>query len=108
MTNHAGLDMAQGFWSLLIPHGLKGGALSHKSEDSEDDSMGVDEEGWREEYLDWWLEFLGSRSAKGVSKDVWQMVRSSFVLALTLWRCTNPGGTPSFSNFEVSGICAHH
>lgn len=73
--------MAQGFWALLIPHGLKGGALSHKREDGEDDTMGVDEEGWKEEYLSWWFEYLNSKNAKGVSKDVWQMVRFADTVA---------------------------
>ncbi|KAI0339122.1 DUF298-domain-containing protein [Trametopsis cervina] len=68
-----GLDMAQGFWALLIPHGVQGGALSHKREDGDDDAMGIDEEGWQEEYLEWWFEYLTSKGVKGVSKDVWQM-----------------------------------
>ncbi len=68
--------MAQGLWALLIPHGLQGGALSHKREDGEDDAMGIDEDGWQEEYLDWWFEHLKEKGVKGVSKDVWQMVSS--------------------------------
>ncbi|TCD63472.1 Scaffold-type E3 ligase [Steccherinum ochraceum] len=75
------LDMAQGFWGLLIPHGLQGGALSHLArgagsddEDEEDDAMmGVDEEGWKEEYTQWWFEYLTEKGGKGVSKDTWQM-----------------------------------
>ncbi|KAI0750366.1 potentiating neddylation domain-containing protein [Irpex lacteus] len=67
------LEMAQGLWALLIPHGLQGGALSHKREDGEDDAMGIDEDGWQEEYLDWWFEHLKEKGVKGVSKDVWQM-----------------------------------
>lgn len=79
-----GLEYAQGFWHLLIPHGLQGGALSHlalgsedddEDEEDEDEAMGVDEEGWREEYTDWWFEFLAEKGGKGVSKDTWQMVR---------------------------------
>lgn len=78
--------MAQGFWTLLIPHGLQGGALSHlvrpagydededEEHDGEDAMMGVDEEGWRLEYTDWWLEFLTEKGGKGISKDTWQMV----------------------------------
>ena len=68
-----GLDMAQGFWALLIPHGLQGGALSHKSEE-DDDSMGVDEEGWKEEYTNWWFDYLTSKNVRAISKDVWHMV----------------------------------
>jgi len=76
------LDMAQGFWNLLIPHGLQGGALSHltrgagsdEDEDDEDDEMmGVDEEGWREEFTSWWFEFLSEKGGKGISRDTWQM-----------------------------------
>ncbi|KAL5520319.1 hypothetical protein ACEPAG_9533 [Sanghuangporus baumii] len=68
------LDDAQGFWSLLIPHGLSGGALRHEIEDDdEDEAMAMDEEGWKPEYTDWWFEFLREKGGKGVSKDTWQM-----------------------------------
>ena len=76
------LDMAQGFWQLLIPHGLAGGALAHvasgAADDDGDDAMdgNADGEGWKDEYTDWWFEFLTESKAKGVSKDVWHMVRS--------------------------------
>ena len=76
-----GLDMAQGFWAILIPHGLQGGALAHvtsaSQDDDGDDSMdgsGGPEEGWKDEYTQWWFEFLEQNGMKGVSKDVWQMV----------------------------------
>ncbi len=76
--------MAQGFWALLIPHGLQGGALSHVASPSAPDEDGdapMDgstgpEEGWKEEYTQWWFEFLEQSGIKGVSKDVWQMVSS--------------------------------
>ncbi|KAI0830293.1 Cullin binding-domain-containing protein [Trametes gibbosa] len=76
-----GLDMAQGFWALLIPHGLAGGALAHVSaaaqEGDEDAVMGAGagagEDGWKSEHTDWWFAFLEKSGAKGVSKDVWQM-----------------------------------
>ena len=71
--------MAQGLWGLLIPHGLQGGALSHKREEGDDDPMGLDEEGWQEEYLTWWFEHLQEKKVKGISKDVWHMV-STFPL----------------------------
>ncbi|OBZ74712.1 Defective in cullin neddylation protein 1 [Grifola frondosa] len=63
------LDMAQGFWALLIPHGLHGGALSHvSSEDDDDEDEDMDrDEGWKDEYT--------GGGGKGVSKDVWQMFR---------------------------------
>ena len=78
--------MAQGFWQLLIPHGLGGGALAHvqapagasaaQDEDGDEpmDGSGGPEEGWQEEHTQWWFEFLESSNVKGVSKDVWQMV----------------------------------
>ena len=73
------MDMAVGFWGLLIPHGLQGGALSHipsaRQDGDGDDRMGGVEDGWQEEHTQWWFEFLESKKLKGVSKDVWQMVR---------------------------------
>jgi DCN1-like protein 1/2 len=73
--------MAQGFWSLLIPHGLQGGALSHiastRQDGDGDDRMGGAEEGWQDKHTQWWFRFLEERKLKGVSKDVWQMVRIS-------------------------------
>ncbi|KAI0791042.1 defective in Cullin neddylation protein 1 [Abortiporus biennis] len=68
-------DMALGFWAILLPHGLQGGALAHINPRSDDDDamIGVEEEGWREEYSDWWSEFITERNIKGVSKDTWQM-----------------------------------
>ncbi len=73
------MDMAQGFWGLLIPHGLQGGALSHIAtlpgrDNGEDVRMGAQEEGWNDELTQWWFEYLTEKGIKGVSKDVWQMV----------------------------------
>lgn len=72
-------DMAEGFWGLLIPHGLRGGALSHVAssrdnddEDDEDVEM-ADESGWKDEYTEWWFDFLREKGGKGISKDTWQM-----------------------------------
>ncbi|EJD04875.1 DUF298-domain-containing protein [Fomitiporia mediterranea MF3/22] len=68
------IEDAQGFWSLLIPHGLSGGALRHvAAEDEEDEVMATDEEGWRPEYTEWWFEFLQEKAVKGISKDTWSM-----------------------------------
>ena len=87
--------MAQGFWAILLPHGLTGGALSHivsapsagQDEDGDElmDGSGAGataagagsaehEEGWSDKHTQWWFEFLESSGVKGVSKDVWQMV----------------------------------
>lgn len=75
--------MAQGFWQILIPHGLEGGALAHVPSPMNQDDDGDEimdgsvgpEEGWREEHTQWWFEYLEQSGIKGVSKDVWQMVR---------------------------------
>ena len=78
----SGLETAQAFWGLLIPHGLAGGALSRipmqddNDEGDEDVDMDEDEEGWKEEYLQWWFDFLNERGGKGVTKDTWIMVRT--------------------------------
>ncbi|KAH9922224.1 defective in Cullin neddylation protein 1 [Fomitopsis serialis] len=66
-----GLEDAQGFWALLIPHGLQGGALAHVQRDDDVDMTG--EEGWKEEHTQWWFEFLNEKGGKGISKDTWQM-----------------------------------
>ena len=69
--------MAQGFWGILLPHGLQGGALSHivSSRDVDgDDRMSGAEDGWQDKHTQWWFEFLEEKKLKGVSKDVWQMV----------------------------------
>jgi len=69
-----GIDTAQAFWGLLLPHGLQGGALSHvHSKDSDDDDDMGSEEGWQEPYTQWWFDFLNEKGGKGVSKDTWVM-----------------------------------
>lgn len=72
------LDDAEGYWRLLIPHGLSGGALSHiiseDEDEGEDEAMAHDEEGWQPEYTEWWFDFLKEKGGKGVSKDTWLMV----------------------------------
>lgn len=72
------MDMALGFWGILIPHGLRGGALSHiPSQDGDgDDTMTGSDEGWQDEHTQWWFEYLTEKGQKGVSKDVWHMVRT--------------------------------
>ena len=32
------------------------------------------EEGWSNEFTQWWFEFLSEKGGKGVSKDTWMMV----------------------------------
>ncbi|KAF8266045.1 defective in Cullin neddylation protein 1 [Lactarius quietus] len=66
-----GLELALAFWGLLLPHGLKGGAL--RSQDpGGDDLMKVDG-GWTEEHTQLWYEFLAEKNIKGISKDTWAM-----------------------------------
>ncbi len=48
-NNLAELDMALGFWSILIPHALAGGALTHDDGDGMDED-GKDNVGWTDEY----------------------------------------------------------
>ncbi|KAJ7573970.1 Cullin binding-domain-containing protein [Mycena floridula] len=74
-----GMETAIAFWGLLIPLGLKGGALSHstaESSDGEDVEMtDASEPGWRNEYTQLWFEFMTEKGGKGVSKDTWNMAR---------------------------------
>lgn len=91
----SGIDTAQAFWSLLIPHGFVGGALTRTvvQDDNDGDGDGGDDtddvdmdkgsvtkaggaDGWKEEYLQWWFDFLNERGGKGVTKDTWIMVRT--------------------------------
>lgn len=69
-----GLETAQAFWALLLPHGAQGGALKHVNNDADDDVMMDGDDGWKEEYLQWWFDFLNQKGLKGVSKDTWIMV----------------------------------
>jgi len=86
-----GLETAQAFWSLLLPHGFHGGALSHvTSHDSDDDVKMDGEEGWKEEYIQWWFDFLNQKGHKGVSKDTW-------VMFLDFVRSTDS----DFSNYDM-------
>ena len=50
----------------------------NEDDDDKDVDMDEDEEGWQEEYLQWWFDFLNDRGGKGISKDTWMMVRTSF------------------------------
>jgi len=71
-------ETAQAFWALLIPKGLNGRALSHvksleNNEEDEDMGQSPEEDGWADEYTQWWFEFLNEKGTKGVSKDTWAM-----------------------------------
>ena len=67
--------MALGFWHLLIPHALAGGALAHEDEDGMDEDG--KERGWTDEYTDWWFEFLQEKGLKGITRDIWSQVSRS-------------------------------
>ena len=72
---HSAIETAQAFWATLIPHGVHGGALAHVGGD---DDMS-DDEGWKDEYTQWWFEFLNEKGGKGISKDTWAMVKIEFL-----------------------------
>ncbi|KAG6890131.1 hypothetical protein C0995_011424 [Termitomyces sp. Mi166 len=73
-TFNFAIDTAQAFWALLLPHGLKGSALSHIKDESSDGDVSMEyEEGWKPEYVEWWFDFLSEKGVKGVSKDTWVM-----------------------------------
>ncbi|KAH9957755.1 defective in Cullin neddylation protein 1 [Russula dissimulans] len=70
-----GIEMAQAFWGLLLPLGLKGGALRLQQDYGGDDAIkgpGVGG-GWTEEHTQLWYEFLNEKNIKGISKDTWAM-----------------------------------
>ncbi|KAG6897084.1 hypothetical protein C0992_004254 [Termitomyces sp. T32_za158] len=69
-----GIESAQAFWGLLLPHGLKGPALSHINAESSDGDVSMEyEEGWRPEYIEWWFDYLNDKGGKSVSRDTWVM-----------------------------------
>jgi DCN1-like protein 1/2 len=73
-----GIDIALAFWSLLLPHGLKGGALRPQDGNGDDPMKG--DGSWTEEHTQLWYDFLNEKNIKGVSKDTWAMVRFSLSL----------------------------
>lgn len=73
------VETAKGLWSLLLPHGLEGGAISHTltsdtNGDVDMDSVGLaGGNGWTEERTATWFQFLDDKGLKGISRDTWQM-----------------------------------
>lgn len=69
------MDSALPFWSLLIPAGLSGQALSHyvATEDGDEAAPPPGEIGWTQQLTDLWSEYMETKGGKGVSKDTWQM-----------------------------------
>ncbi|KAI0000769.1 Cullin binding-domain-containing protein [Russula compacta] len=71
-----GIDVALAFWGLLLPHGLKGGALRPQLDYGDDPmkaSDGGGGGGWTEEHSQLWYKFLNEKTVKGISKDTWAM-----------------------------------
>jgi len=72
-------DTAQAFWGLLLPHGVKGGALTHAEDDDDDeedqsmeDNLALTQ-GWSDKHTEWWFEFLSEKGGRGISRDTWTM-----------------------------------
>ncbi|TFY56094.1 hypothetical protein EVG20_g9063 [Dentipellis fragilis] len=103
-----GLETAQAFWGLLLPHGLQGGALAHirARDDDGDDNMQGEEDGWKEEYTQWWFDFLNEKGGKGVSKDTWLMVRplSSLPFSFLDLPFSDPSRASAFRPFTSPGF----
>jgi DCN1-like protein 1/2 len=74
-----GIELAQAFWNLLIPFGLKGGALRMQDYGGNDSPKASG--GWTDDHTQLWYEFLKEKNIKGISKDTWAMARAiSFFL----------------------------
>ena len=89
---HLAIQTAQAFWATLIPHGVHGGALARDGDISDDD------EGWKDEYTQWWFDFLNEKRGKGISKDTWVMVKKA-----EFFSCAIYGGTNN--SFLVYRVC---
>jgi DCN1-like protein 1/2 len=74
-----GIELAQAFWSLLLPFGLKGGAL--RTQDYGGNDISKVNVGWTEEHTQLWYDFLKEKNIKGISKDTWSMARPIFSLS---------------------------
>ena len=71
-----GIELAQAFWSLLLPVGLKGGAL--RTQDYGGNDLSKFNVGWTEQHTQLWYDFLKEKNIKGISKDTWSMARPIF------------------------------
>ncbi|KAK7045386.1 Scaffold-type E3 ligase [Paramarasmius palmivorus] len=68
------IDSALGFWGLLLPVGLQGGALAYTPKDTDGDvDMASGSSGWTDKHTELWFEFLQEKKVRGVSKDTWGM-----------------------------------
>lgn len=73
----AAIETAKGLWSLLLSHGLKGGAISSTSSTDANGDVKMDGDvghGWTEARTTMWFKFLEGKRLKGISRDVWHMV----------------------------------
>lgn len=70
-----GIELSQAFWSLLLPFGLKGGAL--RKQECGDNDLSANA-GWTEKHTQLWYDFLKEKNIKGISKDTWSMVHPIF------------------------------
>ena len=70
-------ETAKGLWNLLLPHGLKGGAISTPNAPDDVDINGKNlpaEQSWTIERIAMWFQFLDDKGLKGISRDSWLMV----------------------------------
>jgi DCN1-like protein 1/2 len=72
-----GIELAQAFWNLLLPFGLKGGAL--RMQDYSGNDLPKANGGWTDEHTQLWYEFLMEKNIKGISKDTWSMARATYL-----------------------------
>ena len=55
--------------------------------------------GWKEEYLQWWFDFLNERGGKGVTKDTWVMVCTFLMFIILRLRVTSAYSWYSITKF---------
>jgi len=82
-------ETAKGLWNLLLPHGLKGGAIStpHAPDDVDIDGEKLPaEQSWTIERIAMWFQFLDDRGLKGISRDSWLMVSGTRLISPCLAR----------------------
>src|SRR5258707_12628192 len=67
-----GVELAQAFWSLLLPFGLKGGAL--RTQDYGGNDLSKFNIGRTEHHPQLWYDFLRAKTVKGISTLTWAML----------------------------------
>jgi len=79
-------ETAKGLWNLLLPHGLKGGAISAPGDV---DVSGKNLPASQSRTIEWiamWFQFLDDRGLKGISRDNWLMVSGTSLISPCLAR----------------------